>query len=133
MGNGKRLRGYETTARPFVTCKNLSKKQFSFPASFNTTSNEPMKSATSVPSLLSVFLLFSSTHVLEAEGIPFRFLLTSVTVEETDSVARLQVLRADDADHPINIDFFTEPVSATAAADYTPVAGTLTFFPGEHF
>ncbi len=92
-----------------------------------------MKSATSVPWLLSVLLLFSSTHVLEAEGIPFRFLLTSVTVEETDSVARLQVLRADDADHPINVDFVTESVSATAAADYTPVAGTLTFFPGEHF
>lgn len=100
-------------------------------ATTNITNEYAMKLTTSPLALLA--LLFSLGRVLASDSLPLRFLLTSITVEETHSVARLQVLRADDADHPITVDFLTEPASATPAADYTPVAGTLTFSPGEHF
>src|SRR5262245_38368134 len=90
-----------------------------------------VKFATFSLSLLALVLAFP--HVLASEPIPLRFLSPALTVRETDSVARLQVLRADDADHPINVDFLTQPISATPAADYTHVAGTLIFAPGEHF
>jgi hypothetical protein len=58
-----------------------------------------MKFATVPLSLLALVLALPSTPVLASEAIPFRFLLQAITVEETDSVARLQVLRADDAGH----------------------------------
>ena len=84
-----------------------------------------MKSAPSFHSLLRLVLAISTAQILASDAIPFRFLLTSITVQESDSVANLQVLRADDADHPSKVDFLTEPISATPDADYTPVAGTL--------
>src|SRR4051812_17180233 len=67
------------------------------------------------------------------DPLPIRFLLSEVRVSEAESVARLEVIRADDADHSIRVEFFTEPLTATAGVDYTPLVGTLTFAPGEHF
>src|SRR5262245_15763574 len=92
-----------------------------------------MKFATFPLSLLTLVLAFPAAPALASETVPFRFLLPAITVEETDSVARLQVLRADDTDHPINVDFLIQPISATPAVDYTSVTGTLIFSPGEHF
>ena len=66
-----------------------------------------MKSTTFPLSALVLILALPPARVLASEAIPFRFLVPAVTVQETDSVARLQVLRADDADHPISVDFLT--------------------------
>lgn len=90
-----------------------------------------MKFATLPLSFLALAL--SSSHLRASDAIPLRFLSPAVTVTEADSVARLQVLRAEDADHPIKVDFLTEPGTATPDVDYTPVTGTLNFAPGEHF
>src|SRR6186997_2762938 len=83
--------------------------------------------------LLAFALALPPSQSRAADAVPLRFLSPTVTVTEADSVARLQVLRADDADHPIKVDFLTEPGTATPEEDYTPVTGTLTFGPGEHF
>jgi uncharacterized delta-60 repeat protein len=83
--------------------------------------------------LLALALALTPLHARAADPVPFRFLVTAVTVQESEPFARLEVLRADDADHPIKVDFLSEPLTATPGADYTPVAGTLTFAPGEHF
>lgn len=66
-----------------------------------------------------------------AEPFEFRVRFAGSGVSEPDPVARVQVLRTADADHPVSVDILTEPLTASPDQDYTPVTGTVTFQPGE--
>jgi hypothetical protein len=62
-----------------------------------------------IPALVALAAVGFQFQPIQAADDPgIRFLLASATVFETDPVARLQVLRAGDADHPVTVDFFTE-------------------------
>jgi alpha-tubulin suppressor-like RCC1 family protein len=53
------------------------------------------------------------------------------SIWETGGVATITVLRGDDWNDPVTVDYATSDATATAGADYTPRTGTLHFDAGE--
>jgi polyhydroxybutyrate depolymerase len=57
--------------------------------------------------------------------------LTSYSVNEEAGAITIRVLRRDDGDFPVSVDYATTNLTAVAGQDYLDTAGTLTFAPGE--
>jgi poly(3-hydroxybutyrate) depolymerase len=57
--------------------------------------------------------------------------LASYSVSEDAGAITIRVLRRDDGDFPISVDYATTNLTALAGQDYLDDAGTLTFAPGE--
>ena len=62
---------------------------------------------------------------------PLQLELASCSVNEDAGEVRIRVLRGDDGDFPMSVDYATANVTATAGQDYLDTAGTMTFEPGE--
>ncbi len=57
--------------------------------------------------------------------------LPSYSVNEDAGTITVRVLRRDDGDFPVSVDYATTSLTAVAGQDYLDTAGTLTFAPGE--
>ncbi|MCX6926514.1 MAG: hypothetical protein NT154_25390, partial [Verrucomicrobia bacterium] len=57
--------------------------------------------------------------------------LSSYQVGEAEGFVLLAVIRGDDGDFPVSVDFATSGISATSGVDFTPTNGTLLFAPGQ--
>ena len=57
--------------------------------------------------------------------------LASYSVNEDAGAITIRVLRRDDGDFPVSVDYATTNLTAVAGQDYLDAAGTLTFAPGE--
>ena len=57
--------------------------------------------------------------------------LASYSVNEDAGAITIRVLRRDDGDFPVSVDYATTNLTAVAGQDYLDTAGTLTFAPGE--
>lgn len=53
--------------------------------------------------------------------------LSNYSVNEDAGVIRVRVLRRDDGDSPVSVDYATTSLTAVAGTDYLDAAGTLTF------
>ncbi|GEM_PF-1649594 len=62
-------------------------------------------------------------------GIQFEF--SGYSVSEGDGAIRLAVVRDDDGDYPVTVDYATSDGAAVQGVDYVQITGTLTFAAGE--
>ena len=76
-----------------------------------------------VPATSTVFILDNDTGI--------QFSTTRSSVSETVGVAAIMVLRGDDLNVAVTVDYATSDGTATAGADYTARTGTLHFAAGE--
>jgi pimeloyl-ACP methyl ester carboxylesterase len=78
-------------------------------------------------SLIGMLLLAQS--LLATSTI--RFSARSYTVSEAAGEAELPVIRSDDVQNMVSVQFFSQALTAVAGEDYVEVSGTLTFAAGE--
>ncbi|MDB6038223.1 MAG: hypothetical protein JWM99_2064 [Verrucomicrobiales bacterium] len=74
-----------------------------------------------------------TTVTIQDDDPGFSFGALSYDVSETGTEVVLTVNRGTDTPGEISVDYFSEPLTATADIDYIPVTGTLTFKPEESF
>ena len=88
-----------------------------------------MKTQTTCSILALVLSLGTAACVRAASTLQFS--TTTYTVAENAGTAALMVQRTGDSNLAVTVDYASTNGTATAGLDYTDVAGTLTFDPGE--
>lgn len=78
-----------------------------------------------------VGLLMAAASVPLNAASTLRFAFSVFSVAENAGKAEVSVLRANDLDTAVTVNYATTGLSATAGADYTETSGTLTFGTGE--